>query len=221
MSPHNNITLQTIFCKEVNNSARTIVGIIGLFTFMVAALGSTPAYALSHYQIGYNDGCAGRTVPGSHTADYERGYTHGQEACHNSGASQGPTTVATGKQEAKTQSSTYQIGYNDAFYNTYGSPKPGHHTAGYMNGFNAGLAARNSGQSSLKSSSPFPCAGGTGVEYCSGYHDGAVQADRDDAEMSKGTGSVDVNKHLPCVNSNPDYCRGFIKGYNDEADVLA
>ena len=201
---------------------RTIVGIIGLFTSMVAALGLVPAFALSHYQLGYNDGCAGRTVPGSHTADYERGYMHGQEACHNSGASQGPSTVVTGKQEVKTQTSTYQMGYKDAFYNIYGgSLKPGHHTAGYMNGFNAGLAARNSGQStSLKSSPPFPCAGGTGVEYCSGYHDGAVQADRDDAEMSKGTGSVDVNKHLPCVNSNPDYCRGFIKGYDDEADDI-
>jgi hypothetical protein len=39
---------------------------------MVAALGLVPAFALSHYQIGYHDGCAGRTVPGSHTADYER-----------------------------------------------------------------------------------------------------------------------------------------------------
>ena len=201
---------------------RTIVGIIGLFISMVAALGLVPAFALSHYQLGYNDGCAGRTVPGSHTADYERGYMHGQEACHNSGASQGPSTVVTGKQEVKTQTSTYQMGYKDAFYNIYGgSLKPGHHTAGYMNGFNAGLAARNSGQStSLKSSPPFPCAGGTGVEYCSGYHDGAVQADRDYAEMSKETGSVDVNKHLPCVNSNPDYCTAFIKGYDDEANIL-
>jgi hypothetical protein len=95
------------------------------------------------------------------------------------------------------------------------------HAYSQSHGFNAGLAARNSGQStSLKSSGAFPCAGGTGVEYCSGYHYGAVQADRDDAEMSKGTGSVDVNKHLPCVNSNPDYCRGFIKGYDDEANIL-
>jgi hypothetical protein len=47
---------------------RTIVGIIGLFTSMVAALGLVPAFALSHYQIGYNDGCAGRTVPGSHVS---------------------------------------------------------------------------------------------------------------------------------------------------------
>ena len=60
---------------------------------MVAALGLVPAFALSHYQIGYNDGCAGRTVLGSHTADYERGYTHGQEACHNSDASQDTSTV--------------------------------------------------------------------------------------------------------------------------------
>jgi hypothetical protein len=95
------------------------------------------------------------------------------------------------------------------------------HAYAQSHGFNAGLAARNSDHSIIKKiSPPFPCAGGTGVEYCSGYHDGAVQADRDDAEMSKGTGSVDVNKHLPCVNSNPDYCRGFIKGYDDEADIL-
>jgi hypothetical protein len=95
------------------------------------------------------------------------------------------------------------------------------HAYAQSHGFSAGLAARNSDHSSLeKSSTPFPCAGGTGVEYCSGYHDGAVQADRDDAEMSKGIGSVDVNKHLPCVNSIPDYCRGFIKGYDDEADDI-
>jgi hypothetical protein len=95
------------------------------------------------------------------------------------------------------------------------------HAYAQSHGFNAGLAARKSDHSSLeKSSTPFPCAGGTGVEYCSGYHDGAVQADRDNAVMSKGSGSVDVNKHLPCVNSNPDYCRGFIKGYDDEANIL-
>ena len=89
---------------------------------------------------------AGRTVSGSHTTNYERGYTHGQEACYNSDASQVPNTAVTRQQEVKTQTSTYQMRYNSAFNNTYGgSPKPGHHTAGYMNGFNAGLAARNSG----------------------------------------------------------------------------
>jgi hypothetical protein len=34
-----------------------IVGIIGLFTSMMADLGLTPAFAFSHYQIGCNDGC--------------------------------------------------------------------------------------------------------------------------------------------------------------------
>ena len=34
-----------------------IVGIIGSFTSMMVDLGSTPAFALSRYQIGYNDGC--------------------------------------------------------------------------------------------------------------------------------------------------------------------
>src|SRR5919205_3156455 len=108
MSPHNNITLQTIFCKEVNNSARTIVGIIGLFTFMVAALGSTPAYALSHYQIGYNDGCANNVVPGPHTAAYEQGYADGQAACpHSSRLSHVPSPLRA------QQDSHYHIGYND------------------------------------------------------------------------------------------------------------
>lgn len=36
---------------------RTIVVIIDLFTSMMAALGSAPVFALSRYQIGYNDDC--------------------------------------------------------------------------------------------------------------------------------------------------------------------
>ena len=36
---------------------RTIVGIIGLFTSIMADLGAKPAFALSHYQFRYNNGC--------------------------------------------------------------------------------------------------------------------------------------------------------------------
>jgi len=39
----------------------------------------------SHYQIGYNDGCAGNVVPGHHTSDYKRGYADGQAACSRNG----------------------------------------------------------------------------------------------------------------------------------------
>ena len=41
--------------------------------------------AQSHYQIGYNDGCAGNVVPGPHTSDYKRGYADGQAACSRNG----------------------------------------------------------------------------------------------------------------------------------------
>jgi hypothetical protein len=42
--------------------------------------------AQSHYQIGYNDGCAGNVVPGPHTSDYKRGYADGQAACSGGGS---------------------------------------------------------------------------------------------------------------------------------------
>ena len=32
----------------------------------------------------------------------------------------------------------------------------------------------------VKSAYAFPCKGGVGEEYCSGYHAGAIQADKDD-----------------------------------------
>ena len=32
----------------------------------------------------------------------------------------------------------------------------------------------------VKSAYAFPCKGGIGEEYCSGYHAGAIQADKDD-----------------------------------------
>jgi hypothetical protein len=44
----------------------------------------------SHYQIGYDDGCAGNVVSGHHTSDYKRGYADGQSAC--SGGGRNPVT---------------------------------------------------------------------------------------------------------------------------------
>jgi hypothetical protein len=60
----------------------------------------------------------------------------------------------------------------------------------------------------------YPCVGGSVKEYCTGYHDGAIQAYRD----HKGH-DLDVDQH-PCTGNNTDYCNGYIRGYNDEADFL-
>ena len=50
---------------------------------------SAPAYALSHYQIGYNDGCSGTVVPGHHTQEYRQGYAAGQANCGGGGSNGG------------------------------------------------------------------------------------------------------------------------------------
>jgi hypothetical protein len=47
------------------------------------------AAAQSHYQTGYNDGCAGNVVSGPHTSDYNRGYAEGQAACSRGGSNSG------------------------------------------------------------------------------------------------------------------------------------
>ena len=65
----------------------------------------------------------------------------------------------------------------------------------------------------VKSAYAFPCKGGIGDEYCSGYHAGAIQADKDD-----NAGHVDINLH-PCTQS-AEYCRGYQNGYNNEAGFL-
>jgi hypothetical protein len=113
--------------------------------------------AQSHYQIGYNDGCAGNVVPGPHTSDYKRGYADGQAACY--GGSSGGAPIAKAEH--------------------------------------------------------FPCEGGTGDIYCSGYHAGAVQADDD----YNNHGFIDQAKH-PC-KSMAEFCAGYSKGYEDEADFYA
>jgi hypothetical protein len=74
--------------KNMKNEVITIVVAVGFF---VSILGATPALAsraTDRYQLGYDDGCAGRTVSGPHTSDYENGYAAGQAACANQGGQQ-------------------------------------------------------------------------------------------------------------------------------------
>ncbi|MBV9178839.1 MAG: hypothetical protein JO297_17570 [Nitrososphaeraceae archaeon] len=115
--------------------------------------------ASTRYQKGYDDGCAGITVPGSHTSEYLKGYAVGAQACHHHQQQQSslPTSPITG----------------------------------------------------------FPCVGGNGKNYCVGYHDGAVQADNDD----NANRDPHVSQHL-CLNHTPQYCQGYLKGYNDEVADL-
>jgi hypothetical protein len=56
----------------------------------------------------------------------------------------------------------------------------------------------------------FPCKGGIGEEYCSGYHAGAIQADKDD----NANRNLDLSQHR-CVSITQQYCYGFVNGYND------
>ena len=61
----------------------------------------------------------------------------------------------------------------------------------------------------------FPCVGGQVRKYCTGYHDGAIQAHRD---FNTGQ-DLDIDQH-PCVHNITEYCHGYNRGYNDEADFL-
>jgi hypothetical protein len=67
----------------------------------------------------------------------------------------------------------------------------------------------------VKSVYAFPGKGGIGEEYCSGYHAGAIQADKDD----NANRNLDVFQHR-CISTIQQYCQGFVNGYNDEADFL-
>ena len=60
----------------------------------------------------------------------------------------------------------------------------------------------------------FRCYGNNGKEYCTGYHDGAVQAHRD----FKTGDDMDVDEHR-CTGST-EYCNGYDRGYSDEEDFL-
>jgi hypothetical protein len=60
----------------------------------------------------------------------------------------------------------------------------------------------------------FPCNGDNGEEYCTGYHDGAIQAHRD----FKTGDDMDIDQHR-CTGST-EYCSGYKRGYSDEQDFL-
>jgi hypothetical protein len=64
----------------------------------------------------------------------------------------------------------------------------------------------------------FPCSGGSGKDYCSGYHKGAVQADKDFANPGTGPGEVFDSK-CPSGHTHT-YCDGWTRGYDDEAKQL-
>ena len=55
--------IYTMMKRKMENKILTIL--VG--TTIVLALGTPHVYAQSHYQIGYDDGCAGRVVLGAHT----------------------------------------------------------------------------------------------------------------------------------------------------------
>jgi hypothetical protein len=59
-----------------------------------------------------------------------------------------------------------------------------------------------------------PCNGDNGEEYCTGYHDGAIQVHKD----FKTGNDLDVDQHR-CTGST-EYCSGYKRGYNDEQDFL-
>jgi hypothetical protein len=62
----------------------------------------------------------------------------------------------------------------------------------------------------------FPCVGDSSLneEYCTGYHDGAIQAHKDFNTIH----GLDVEQHR-CAGS-VDYCNGYNRGYSDESDIL-
>ena len=59
-----------------------------------------------------------------------------------------------------------------------------------------------------------PCLGHSGNEYCTGYHDGAVQANRD----YKTANDLEIDQDR-CTGADL-YCDGYSRGYNDQADFL-
>jgi hypothetical protein len=61
----------------------------------------------------------------------------------------------------------------------------------------------------------YTCAGGSAKEYCTGYHDGAIQAYKD----YKTGYDLNISQHR-CTANSTDYCNGYNRGYNDEVDFL-
>jgi hypothetical protein len=64
----------------------------------------------------------------------------------------------------------------------------------------------------------YPCSGGSGKEYCNGFHKGAVQADKDFANPGSGPGEI-FDSTCPSGHSQT-YCDGWNKGYNMESQAL-
>jgi hypothetical protein len=60
----------------------------------------------------------------------------------------------------------------------------------------------------------FPCVGHSAKEYCRGYHDGAVQANRD----YKTGNDLDLDQRS--CTAAALYCDGYSRGYHDQADFL-
>ena len=56
----------------------------------------------------------------------------------------------------------------------------------------------------------YPCNGDNGKEYCTGYHNGAIQAHRD----FKTGNDMDVDQHR--CNGSTEYYNGYYRGYGDE-----
>jgi hypothetical protein len=66
-----------------------------------------------------------------------------------------------------------------------------------------------------QSAEAFPCIGDVmKKEYCIGYHDGAIQAHKD----FNSSNDISLDQHGCVINS--EYCRGYGRGYSDEADFL-
>ena len=68
----------------------------------------------------------------------------------------------------------------------------------------------------IREAQAFPCIGNVNKEYCIGYHSGATQAHRD--YNSGDDNSVGLDQHQ--CKTDPEYCKGYDKGYNDETDFL-
>jgi hypothetical protein len=56
--------------------------------------------------------------------------------------------------------------------------------------------------------------GHSAKEYCTGYHDGAIQANRD----YKTGNDLDVDQHR--CTASALYCDRYDRGYNDQSDFL-
>ena len=78
------------------------------------------------------------------------------------------------------------------------------------------IAALALSEQHIHKAQAFPCIGDANKEYCIGYHSGAIQAHRD---YNSGDDNNIGSDQQQC-KANPEYCKGYDRGYNDEADFL-